>query len=216
MNENMISQEEFIINFFETTGKKTYYDLGAYPNKETIELFSRLIDLGIDIYAFEPAPDPFKLLKEKFGETINSFNLGASDKNETLILYNLELKHGASTYDLNFFFEREDPEMKKYNLKPHKVFETESRTVRLSDFIKENNLPNPDLIKMDVENWEDKVLKGIDFSLYKPILIIEGHSDKTISFLKEYLKKLYKIEKIFFLDEKFNHKRYYFYLESRA
>ena len=82
-----MNKEDLIIKLCKTRGYKNYYDLGAFPNKDTINLYNRLIKNNVNIYAFEPHVGSYELLVKNFGKKINSFPIAAGAKNKKLILY---------------------------------------------------------------------------------------------------------------------------------
>jgi len=210
-----MTKEELIVKLCKLHNYKNYYDLGAYPNRDTINLFNQLIKINVNIYAFDPASNPYNLLVSKFGNKINSFNIGVSNKNEKLTLYNVPVKDGGSSFDKNFLLGRDDDSIKYPTDNRSRIYKSEVQTVVLYDFIKQNNLPLPDLIKMDVENWEDKILSTFDFSKHCPILIISFHSMNTINYMKKHTKKYYTYERQYFMG-KYNNERKYFYLTPKT
>jgi hypothetical protein len=66
------------------------------------------------------------------------------------------------------------------------------RIERLDDYVRENNLPKPDLIKMDVERSEIECIKGgIELiNECHPLLVIEFHSKKLLVAGYELLERL--------------------------
>lgn len=214
-SKELVSKEELIISLFKLNGYKTYYDLGAYPTIESVRIFNRLIDMEVDIYAFEPSEELYNSLVKKFASKIHNYKIGLSDKNEDLLLYNLPGVHGASSFDKKFLLERDDYEKRGKSPDFLEVYTTKSCTVILYDFIEKNNLPVPDLIKIDVENWEIKILRSIDFSKYRPELILFSHSKDTLDYMKIHLKNIYNINKKIFVDEEHNYYRHYFYLSTK-
>jgi len=198
----LIKQEDLIFNLFKLHGYKSYYDLGAYPTYKTVKLFNSLLDIGVNIYAFDPDENAYQLLIEKFGNKINSYKLGVGDKNKKLPLYSPLIGHWLSSFD-------KDQIKRSISTSIQKMIMSE--TIILYDFIEKNNLKLPDLIKVDVENWEVKIFKSIDFNKHRPIIIVEQHTVNTKIYLNTFLSKFYKIQQYYFLRE--NKKlRFYFYL----
>src|SRR5688572_27536783 len=62
-----------------------YIDCGANIGQE-IELVA---DNGVEVYAFEPNPHPFKILQERFGKypNVHLYQQAVLDKNSKLKLY---------------------------------------------------------------------------------------------------------------------------------
>src|SRR5688572_20763828 len=68
-----------------------YIDCGANIGQE-IEIVA---DKGVEVYAFEPNPYPFKVLQERFGKykNVHLFQQAVLDKNSKLKLYMHELSN---------------------------------------------------------------------------------------------------------------------------
>jgi FkbM family methyltransferase len=129
------------------------------------------------VYAFEPLPRNYKILKinEKLNNVkINSFNIAAGNKNEKVKLYYTPGNLGLSTikYVQNYFVEVE--------MKP------------LDEIINEESI---DLMKIDVEGAEDLVLEGARNCLKRTKMVIIERSEsfpKAYKILKEESFKLRK------------------------
>lgn len=65
------------------------------------------------------------------------------------------------------------------------------RTETLSDFIREHNISRIDLMKVDVETHEPKVLEGMGsfLTLFKPIMLIEVLNEAVAEALKPYFPR---------------------------
>ena len=163
-----------------------------------------------EIYGFEPNPIAFKILKKNvinFDE-INIYNHGITDKEEDKILnQNVE----SSSSSINLLNENSKYYKKKYflfnflNLK--KVSNPINiKTISLANFIDKKKIDKIDLLKIDTEGYEFKVIKGLGESISKIKLIhLEHHFDDMIiknyklSDIHNYLKsnnfiKIFKIK----------------------
>lgn len=130
----------------------TFIDVGA-----NIGYFS-LIGAGIvgqsgQVHSFEPVPeyfiklDNFAKINKNYRIKTNKLALG--DKKESLEIF---IKGGKDIGNNTFFPELLDGrEQEKVSVS----------VVRLDEYIKENNLNNIKLIKIDVEGFEFSVLKGL-------------------------------------------------------
>jgi len=162
------------------------YDVGAHYGFYS-SLFSTLTEGTV--YSFEPNPYCLKVLKKNL--EINNFNkvklfdfgLGDEEKGVemSIILDNL----ARSTC--------EDKLKDRYEKGEHKI-----EKVRVGIRVLDNlNLPEPKLVKIDVEGFEVKVIKGMAKTIgsYLPDFIIETHGKdkedtrKTIVQILEFLKE---------------------------
>lgn len=179
------------VDMFKNNKISTYYDIGAYPDTRTISLFNKLLQLNVMIFAFDPHIESYDKLINMFGNKIHTYKLGISNKNERLRLYNVKGMCGFSTF-VNVFKKRNEFITKFFpdlnNVDSYKV-----EAVRLDDFVNKYSLPIPDVIKIDVEDWEDKTISSIPFNKYKPILIVEFHRDETKKLVSNKLKHIYNV-----------------------
>ncbi|MFA7301546.1 MAG: FkbM family methyltransferase [Candidatus Shapirobacteria bacterium] len=132
------------------------------------------------VYAFEPDKTCFEILEKNIRENnLNNvvlFNSAVGDKNE---------KVGIILDDNNFGNSRVG---KGKNVD----------CIRLDDVIKEK----VDLIKIDTQGWEPKVILGAKkiIKKYKPILFLEFNGDyKMINFLKKHYKNIFTIDYWFYI-----------------
>lgn len=123
-------------------------DLGAYIGYYTL-LFAKLVGNKGKVFAFEPEPDNFRILKKNV--EINGYqniileNRAVSDTNEKKNLY---ISNGPSMHAL--FPSRFATE--KY---------IQVKTIRLDDYFKNNNLKDEiSFIKIDVEGSELGAIQG--------------------------------------------------------
>ena len=140
------------------------------------------------IYAYEPEPTNYEYLINnikinKLKNKIIPFNLAVSNKKEKLkIYYSKENTGGHSSY-----------------LKTRKFFTT--KTTTLKEIIELNKLKKIDLLKIDTEGAEYKILFGLPQHYFKNIkrIIVEIHEINHETYNKKnlikYLKKAhYEIE----------------------
>ena len=109
---------------------------------------------GATVYAFEPTETTFELLKKtaELNGNITPINKGLSDENTDLTLYvNAEGNSGGNALK---------------DKTTEKMIPTSSvSTIRLDDFVRENNLPRVDFIKADIEGFERHMLAGAQETL---------------------------------------------------
>ena len=145
-----------------------YVDVGAGDplyGSITKNLYEKLGWTGINI---EPNPKVYKKLVKGRPKDSN-VACGVSDNMESLKFTVLkdDWAWGLSTFDQEL--------AKGYK---EKGLETESITVpmrTLNDILSEYQPRQIDLLKVDVEGWEDKVMKSIDLSKWRPkVILIEA------------------------------------------
>jgi FkbM family methyltransferase len=129
-----------------------FVDIGA-----NIGWHSKIVqNAGYDIIAFEPEPENYNILKEnctKIGSTLHTVALG--DKTETLLIERNSINYGDSFIS--------------------DTGTTSVTVVRLDDLIDQETIAKISVVKMDVQGFETRVIKGAtDFfnSLSKGTTII--------------------------------------------
>ena len=173
------------------------------------------------IYAFEPNPEIFQILKKKFinERNIKLNNFGIGDLNSVNTL-NSNLESSSTTFNqLNTkskYFKK-----KYFLLNPFKLKKiinpVNIEIIKLKKYIKDNNINKIDLLKIDTEGYELKVLKGLENTISQVSCIhLEHHFDDMIiknyklSDIHDYLKKN-NFEKIFKIKMKFRKSFEYIY-----
>ena len=129
----------------------TVVDIGAFIGDHTVS-YAKSASHG-KVYAFEPNPVAFRCLKHNT-EALNNvacMNIGMSDRSETVPLSGNEGQSAGA-----------------YIGEPMKIADV--RLAQLDDLVLA-----PNLIKIDVEGYELKVLRGAEKTIrrYRPTLVIE-------------------------------------------
>ncbi|TAN34185.1 FkbM family methyltransferase [Patescibacteria group bacterium] len=148
--------------------KGTYIDIGAYhPDKiSNTKLFYERGWRGINI---EPSPIGYKLFCEKRLEDIN---LNCAVGEGEVEYFGDENESSGATCVKELAAARGITKSRKIKLKP------------LREIFAENNLRTVDFMTIDVENFEEAVLKSNDWSRYQAAVIcLEGGNYK---FLKQF------------------------------
>ena len=159
----------------------TILDVGSNKG-QSIDFFCKIYK-NVVIHAFEPNPILYNKIKNKYQNKKNIFiyNLGVSDINGQLEL-NETVTDETSTfeklnYDSNYLQMKADVlGVKKEDIIKSKYLVD---VVRLSDFIKNNNINNIHVLKIDTEGHELKCLKGLFLNDVFDIKYIqlESHND---------------------------------------
>jgi len=162
-----------------------FFDIGAQIGYYTIIASTRVGKKG-HVYSFEPFPPSFQVLRNNIQmnnfQNVSLYNLAVSDKKEYTWLYlqNRENSGSATFISSKQFFKQE---------KAGYITKVECTTI--DDFIREKNIQKVDLIKIDTEGAEPKVLSGMQNLLSSgcPKILIEINEKQLNSFgyFKEYI-----------------------------
>lgn len=164
------------------------FDIGAH-NGESIEMFINL-KKNIIIHSFEPNDECFKKLENKY----NNY------KNIVLNNYAVTNKAGKSTFYINNHsttssFLKINRKFKYENFIFRNIKKKLVNTCKLDDYCKEKKIQRIDLLKIDVQGFEDIVLEGaknlIKSRRIKKIIleiVLAKHYERSCNF--------YKIEKL--------------------
>lgn len=136
-------------------------DVGAYIGYFSLLASERVGDEGC-VYAFEPVPRNYERLLRNINENqaknIKPFMFGLSDRNEILSIKMPGDNPGESTLSEKSWTELfTDKETKKSMVK--------AKFLPFDEFYKINNVDNVNVIKIDVEGAEFKVVKGMKNTL---------------------------------------------------
>ena len=184
-------QQKKILKFINKKLKNplTVFDIGAHHG-ESIKLFIKKLNIK-KIYSFEASPNNFEILKKKIKkydkEKIEIYNFGLGD--EILKSYINQTKESSSSTinklnkDSKYFKKK----LKILNIENENSFfyKVPIHLYTLDHFIEKNEIKNIDLLKIDTEGYEFKIIKGLS-KYYNKIKLIyfEHHYDDMI--LKDY------------------------------
>ncbi len=155
-----------IVNFFksEKIQINTFFDVGAHKG-ETIKLFNDHFIVK-EFYCFEPSPINFDYLKKKISKMKNEikiFKFGLGENKSILSFNQLEESSSSTLVDINQnsnYFKKKNKILSIFNLKKNqdKIFNVEINS--LNDFMEKESINKIDILKIDTEGFEFKVIKG--------------------------------------------------------
>ncbi|HOJ25443.1 MAG TPA: FkbM family methyltransferase [Bacteroidales bacterium] len=165
-------------------------DIGA--NTGIYSLIAQSINNAAMIYSFEPVERVYEKLIYNIklnSYNINAFNIAISDKTEFVRIYDTKTEHEYAATLLN----NSSNSLNSYLVK----------AISLDDFIEQNHIHKIDLIKIDVEAYEDKVLDGYKkyFKTHKPIILLEILYDKIGENVQNFIEMSLIKYDYYFIDE---------------
>ncbi len=138
-------------------------DVGSNKG-QSIDFFLS-IDPGAKIYGFEPNEKLFRRLKNKYGNysNIELQNCGLSDKTGKLVFHENILDETSTFEELNQAsgFLKKKAKILGVQTKEIIASSYEVEVVSLTDFIEKKEIETIDILKIDVEGHEYKVLCGL-------------------------------------------------------
>jgi len=149
------SQDPFIVQkaLFNNSNQLIIFDVGAYVGD--ITKIYRNIFPKATIYCFEPFPDSFKKLSELAdNKFVKCYQTALSETNGTKTL------QVNSDPSCNSFSPRPGSGAKYYSNKAKNIGQLEVPTKTIDTFCSRENLSEIDILKLDVEGAETKVLQG--------------------------------------------------------
>lgn len=132
---------------------KTIIDIGANEGQFSEKI--RLLFPESKIFAFEPLPDTYQKLKLNFknDKIFKAINYAVGDTKSNLMIEKNEYSPSSSLLEMN------DTHKANFNfaIKTEKI---EIETDTLDNLLVDEIIAKPILIKIDVQGFEDKVIKG--------------------------------------------------------
>jgi len=185
-NRKITGEEHFLKQFLKGVRRPVILDVGA--NVGDYASMVKEICPDAEVYSFEPHPETFVRLSdraERYG--FKAFNVGCSNENTKLKLYDYAESSITSHASL-------------YRDVIEKIHKGQSRElmvdiIKLDDFVTKHNINEVDLLKIDTEGHELKVLEGLErfISLGKVKAIHFEFNEMNVEsrvFLKDFYSKL--------------------------
>jgi len=153
------TERQTVLEFYPAliTPNIVFYDIGA-ANGSFTRCLAKLRNVSA-IHAFEPIPTAFQELTAttKDNPLITCHNVALGNEQGLLDMTVLEGDSRDSSSFLQLTPLQINTGFAGYTPKQHK----EPVTIhKLDDYIKDNRLPQPNVIKLDVQGYEDRVLQG--------------------------------------------------------
>jgi len=139
---------KFVRKHYSHEEKLVLFDVGAHEG-EYSKLLADVFGENTSIFCFEPSLDLFRVLEKNIGGNgIEPNNLGLSDVNEKIHLFSANDRIPTAVIEA---FDVVGQEM---------VSEEVIHCVRLDSFCSDKNIKRINFLKVDVEGYELKVLRG--------------------------------------------------------
>lgn len=167
---------------------QTFVDIGA--NIGYYSLLAAKINPDIAVYSFEPAKGPLHFLKQnvdlnKASNCVEVSDLALSSETGKVDFYEyLNPKYPYLKHNLGGTSSLKHKETQKV------VSKTKVKTITLDSFVADRNIAQVDLIKIDTEGTEDKILSKAEKTINRdrPIIICETLFKKIESELEKIMR----------------------------
>jgi len=192
-----------ILNFFKLKfiNIDTIVDVGGHKG-ETFDLFDKNFKVE-NYYTFEASPINFKYLeKKKLNLNKKNFkiiNKAVGDNSKETIFYQLNESSSSTLNEINQdsnYYKKKNLLINFFSFNKPKTIEFKLKPILLSDFIDSNNIKKIDILKIDTEGYEFRVVKGLNEKIkFVDYIYFEHHYDDmikkgyTFSMIHNYLKQ---------------------------
>jgi len=172
--EKRFSREQLLQNLVKFS-EPIIFDVGAHRG-ESVSFLKRIFP-SASIYSFEPDPDSYKELSSFNVARVCYFNLAISDSDGTASFYRNKISHTNSLLKVNLKSKDSISIAKATEVNDTQFFEGFNEevkviSVRLDSFTYSNSIDHIDLLKIDVQGAECRVLNGAIETLKKTKVII--------------------------------------------
>jgi FkbM family methyltransferase len=173
------------------------FDVGAH-NGNSVKRYKKLFDKPI-IHCFEPISDDLNTIKNNYPNDHKLFlnNVGVGDKRGYL-KFNINTKRNTSSFKNlipNTTWIKKSSKRFNVNDKKFTIKEQNTKIITLDDYVNEKNISYIDILKIDTQGFEDKVILGAQ-NLLKNNRIKLIQLELIFSEIYEEPLQIYDIEKI--------------------
>ena len=172
--KNRLSFDDIYKNIFKIYDKPIIFDIGANQG-QSIDRFSRLFNNPI-IHAFEPIKFEYEHLIRKYKKNKNIIlnNFAVGDKEETNTIYVAKKTGNSSFYKINHNSKWLKKRSEQFNTSPENYAKNKQKVkvTTIDKYCRINNIQNIDLLKIDTQGYENKILSGSKKILKKNIISI--------------------------------------------
>ena len=168
--KNSLSFDEIYIKKIKQT--PIIFDVGANQG-QSIKRFKKMFPNCL-IHSFEPIKSEYSIIKERYGNDKNVFinNFALGDKSETKDI-NVTAKSGNSSFNTinqNTDWLRVRSKQNKTSETEYVKFKEEVQIITLDKYCQKNLIKENDILKVDTQGYEDKVLEGSNQMLEKNMI----------------------------------------------
>ncbi len=150
-SDYLIGEKFWLQKYLQDKNKPVILDVGANIGNYSLNVLES--NKNASIFAFEPHPLTFKkLIANIQSKNFKAYNYGVGDSEEHIELYDYDNKDGSSHASL---YKDVIKDLHKGNPISHFV-----EIIKLDDFLLKEKINSIDLLKIDTEGNEFKVLKG--------------------------------------------------------
>ena len=165
-----LSEEKILRELLKTLSEDDiFFDIGANVGLYTC-MVGKKLSMG-QVHAFEPHPSNFERLRD---------NVTTNNISDRVVLHKYALSDKNGEFDLSVQKSSAPAQGAHSLVSESDIGETVKVTTYKADERVESDLPTPDVIKIDVEGAELRVLRGFEESLIKntPKIFCEIHTDR--------------------------------------